>query len=95
MCRSHENVRGEDSAYLDAPKRTVSLTVSEELLKHVREVTLGLTGLLKELFDEYLNKTYRRRDAQLKFAADVVVLWNQLLTRPAPSSTTFLLGCNT
>ena len=33
---------------------------------HVREVTLGLTGLLKELFDEYLNKTYRRRDAQLK-----------------------------
>jgi len=62
---------------LDARKRAVNLTLNEDLLAHVREVTQNLSGVVESLLAEYLVKERQRRAAQAKVVESTVALWNQ------------------
>jgi antitoxin CcdA len=66
------------SAYnLAARKRAVNLTLNEDLLAHVREVTQNLSGVVESLLAEYLARERQRRAAQGKVVESTVALWNQ------------------
>jgi antitoxin CcdA len=62
---------------LDARKRAVNLTLNEDLLAHVREVTENLSGVVESLLADYLVKERQRRAAQAKVVESTVALWNQ------------------
>jgi antitoxin CcdA len=62
---------------LDARKRAVNLTLNEDLLAHVREVTQNLSNVVESLLAEYLAKESQRRAAQAKVIESTVALWNQ------------------
>ena len=62
---------------LDARKRAVNLTLNEDLLAHVREVTENLSGVVESLLAEYLIRERQRRAAQAKVVESTVALWNQ------------------
>jgi len=62
---------------LDARKRAVNLTLNEDLLAHVREVTQNLSGIVESLLAEYLVRERQRRTAQAKLVESTVALWNQ------------------
>jgi len=62
---------------LDARKRAVNLTLNEDLLAHVREVTENLSGVVESLLAEYLLRERERRAAQVKVVESTVALWNQ------------------
>ena len=62
---------------LDARKRAVNLTLNEDLLAHVREVTQNLSGVVESLLAEYLVRERQRRAAQAKVVKSTVALWNQ------------------
>jgi antitoxin CcdA len=62
---------------LNARKRAVNLTLNEDLLAHVREVTQNLSGVVESLLAEYLVRERQRRAAQAKVVESTVALWNQ------------------
>jgi antitoxin CcdA len=62
---------------VDARKRAVNLSLNEDLLAHVREVTENLSGVVESLLAEYLAKERQRRSAQAKIVDSTVALWNQ------------------
>jgi antitoxin CcdA len=62
---------------VDARKRAVNLTLNEDLLAHVREVTANLSGVVESLLAEYLVRERQRRAAQAKVIESTVALWNQ------------------
>ena len=61
----------------DARKRAVNLTLNEDLLAHVREVTENLSSVVESLLAEYLAKERQRRAAQSKVVESTITLWNQ------------------
>ena len=62
---------------VDARKRAVNLSLNEDLLEHVREVTPNLSGVVESLLAEYLVRERQRRSAQAKVVESTVALWNQ------------------
>jgi antitoxin CcdA len=62
---------------IDARKRAVNLTLNEDLLAHVREVTQNLSAVVESLLAEYLVRERQRRAAQANVVASTVALWNQ------------------
>jgi len=62
---------------IDARKRAVNLTLNEDLLAHVREVTQNLSAVVESLLAEYLVRERQRRAAQASVVASTVALWNQ------------------
>lgn len=62
---------------VDARKRAVNLTLNEDLLVRIREVTANLSGVVESLLAEYLDKERQRRAAQAKVVESTVALWNQ------------------
>jgi antitoxin CcdA len=62
---------------LDARKRPVNLTLNEDLLAHVREVTPNLSGVVESLLAEYLARERQRRASRAKIVESTVALWNQ------------------
>ena len=62
---------------VEARKRAVNLTLNEDLLAHVREVTENLSGVVESLLAEYLIRERQRRTAQAKVVESTVALWNQ------------------
>jgi antitoxin CcdA len=58
---------------VDAPKRVVNLTLNEDLLAHVREVTENLSTVVESLLAEYLSGERQRRAA----VDSTVTMWNQ------------------
>ncbi len=60
-----------------ARKRAVNLTLNEDLLAHVREVTDNLSGVVESLLTEYLAQKRQERAAQEKLVASTVAMWNR------------------
>ena len=60
-----------------ARKRAVNLTLNEDLLTHVREVTDNLSGVVESLLTEYLARKRQERAAQVKIVASTVAMWNR------------------
>ena len=61
----------------DARKRAVNLTLNEDLLAHVREVTDNLSSVVELLLAEYLVKKRQERAAQMNIVESTVAMWNQ------------------
>jgi antitoxin CcdA len=62
---------------VDARKRAVNLTLNEDLLAHVREVTDNLSSVVESLLAEYLARARQQRAAQVKVVESTVAMWNQ------------------
>jgi antitoxin CcdA len=62
---------------VDARKRAVNLTLNEDLLAHVREVTPNLSSVVESLLAEYLVKENQRRAARADVVKSTIALWNQ------------------
>ena len=61
----------------NARKRAVNLTLNEDLLAHVREVTDNLSSVVESLLAEYLARKRQERVAQVKIIESTVAMWNQ------------------
>lgn len=62
---------------VDARKRAVNLTLNEDLLAHVREVTDNLSSVVESLLAEYLARKRQERATQVKIIESTVAMWNQ------------------
>jgi len=62
---------------VDARKRAVNLTLNEDLLAHVREVTDNLSSVVESLLAEYLARKRQQRAAQVKIVESTVAMWNE------------------
>lgn len=62
---------------VDARKRAVNLTLNEDLLALVREVTPNVSSVVESLLAEYLLRERQRRAAQAKVVESTVAMWNQ------------------
>ncbi len=62
---------------VDARKRAVNLTLNEDLLAHVREVTDNLSSVVESLLAEYLARKRQERAARVKVVESTVAMWNQ------------------
>ena len=62
---------------VDARKRAVNLTLNEDLLAHVREVTDNLSSVVESLLAEYLARMRQQRAAQVKIVESTVAMWNR------------------
>lgn len=62
---------------VNARKRAVNLTLNEDLLAHVREITENLSSVVESLLVEYLAKERQRRAVQVEIVKSTVALWNQ------------------
>ena len=62
---------------VDARKRAVNLTLNEDLLAHVREVTDNLSSVVEALLAEYLARKRAERAAQVQIVESTVAMWNQ------------------
>jgi antitoxin CcdA len=62
---------------VDARKRAVNLSLNEDLLAHVREVTENLSSVVESLLAEYLAKERQRRAARVEVIDSTVAMWNQ------------------
>jgi antitoxin CcdA len=65
---------------VNARKRAVNLTLNEDLLAHVREVTDNLSSVVESLLAEYLSRERQRRAAQVEIVKSTVALWNEFDT---------------
>jgi antitoxin CcdA len=62
---------------VDARKRAVNLTLNEDLLAHVREVTDNLSSVVESLLAEYLARKRQERAAQVTVVESTVAMWNR------------------
>jgi antitoxin CcdA len=62
---------------VDARKRAVNLTLNEDLLAHVREMTDNLSSVVESLLAEYLAKKRQERAARINIVESTVAMWNQ------------------
>jgi antitoxin CcdA len=62
---------------LEARKRAVNLTLNEDLLAKVRQLTSNLSGVVESLLAEYLAKERQRQAKQAKLVETTVAVWNQ------------------
>jgi antitoxin CcdA len=62
---------------VDARKRAVNLTLNEDLLEHVREMTDNLSSVVEALLAEYLARKRQERAARLNVVESTVTMWNQ------------------
>ena len=62
---------------VDARKRAVNLSLNEDLLARVREVTENLSSVVESLLAEYLARERQRRASQVKIVDSTVAMWNQ------------------
>jgi len=62
---------------VDARKRAVNLTLNEDLLAHVREVTDNLSSVVESLLAEYLARKRQERAAKVMVVESTVAMWNQ------------------
>ena len=62
---------------VDARKRAVNLTLNEDLLARVREVTGNLSSVVESLLAQYLATKMQERATQVKIVAATVAMWNQ------------------
>jgi antitoxin CcdA len=62
---------------VDARKRAVNLTLNEDLLEHVREMTDNLSSVVEALLAEYLARKRQERAARLSVVNSTVAMWNQ------------------
>ena len=62
---------------VDARKRAVNLTLNEDLLGQVREVTDNLSSVVEGLLAEYLARKRQERAAKVKVVESTVAVWNQ------------------
>jgi antitoxin CcdA len=62
---------------VDARKRAVNLTLNEDLLAHVREVTDNLSSVVESLLAEYLARKRQERAARVKVVESTVAMWNR------------------
>lgn len=60
-----------------ARKRAVNLTLNEDLLAHVREITDNLSSVVESLLAEYLARKRQERAAQVKVIESTVAMWNE------------------
>ncbi len=62
---------------VDARKRAVNLTLNEDLLAHVREMTDNLSSVVESLLAEYLARKTQERAARVSVVESTVAMWNQ------------------
>jgi antitoxin CcdA len=62
---------------VNARKRAVNLTLNEDLLAHVREVTDNLSSVVESLLAQYLAAKRQERAAQVTVVQSTVAMWNQ------------------
>jgi antitoxin CcdA len=62
---------------LDARKRAVNLTLNEDLLAHVRELTDNLSSVVESLLAEYLARKRQERAAQVTVVESTIAMWNE------------------
>jgi antitoxin CcdA len=62
---------------VDARKRAVNLTLNEDLVAQVREVTENLSSVVEALLADYLARERQRRAAQVEVIDSTVAIWNQ------------------
>jgi antitoxin CcdA len=62
---------------VDARKRAVNLTLNEDLLAHVREMTDNLSSVVESLLAEYLARKRQERAAQSTVVESTVAMWNE------------------
>jgi antitoxin CcdA len=62
---------------VDARKRAVNLTLNEDLLAHVREMTDNLSSVVESLLAEYLARKRQERAARVSVVESTVAMWNQ------------------
>ncbi len=60
-----------------ARKRPVNLTLNEDLLAQVREVTDNLSSVVESLLAEFLATKKQERAAKLQIVESTVAMWNQ------------------
>jgi antitoxin CcdA len=60
-----------------ARKRAVNLTLNEDLLEHVRQLTDNLSSVVESLLAEYLARKRQELAAQVKIVEATVAVWNQ------------------
>ena len=62
---------------VDARKRAVNLTLNEDLLAHVREMTDNLSSVVESLLAEYLARKRQEQAARVNVVESTVAMWNQ------------------
>jgi antitoxin CcdA len=62
---------------VDARKRAVNLTLNEDLLARVREVTENLSSVVELLLADYLARKRQERAPRVKIIESTVAMWNQ------------------
>jgi post-segregation antitoxin (ccd killing protein) len=64
------------STHSQTRKRAVNLTLSEDLVLHVRQLTPNLSGIVEELLTEFVEREHRLRREQSQRAEATSALWN-------------------
>ena len=64
-----------------ARKRPVNLTLSEDLVAEVKDVTDNLSGVVESLLGDFLSKERERRSGVVEDARATVALWNDFAER--------------
>ena len=61
---------------MDARKRPVNLTLNENLVTQVKDLTGNLSGVVESLLMDYVEHERVRRDAERRALQKTVTLWN-------------------
>ena len=64
-----------------ARKRPVNLTLSEDLVAEVKDVTGNLSGVVESLLGDFVSKERERRSGVVEDARATVALWNDFAER--------------
>ncbi|TAN46593.1 MAG: plasmid maintenance protein CcdB [Methylococcaceae bacterium] len=68
-------------AYPLARKRPVNLTLNEDLVRHARQLTNNLSGVVETLLTDFVDSELQRRRAQSQQVATTIALWNDFEER--------------
>jgi antitoxin CcdA len=64
------------SAHTQVRKRPVNLTLNEDLVLQVRQLTPNLSGVVEDLLTEFVEREKKRRCEQSRQLEATIVLWN-------------------